>query len=125
DSRGSQSPGSGSYAQSSGSRQTRRQRFPTTHNSSRTGAANGSRSHSFDRHSFDRSETAMLISFERRPLTGFERWAEDRQPHCNDNDGPDHDNVGSMTDPDRDGTARVPSEPLHRPWHVPGIGMSL
>jgi hypothetical protein len=30
-----------------------------------------------------------------------------------------------MTDPDRDGTARVPSEPPHRPWHVPGIGMSL
>ena len=57
----------------------------------------------------------MLISFERRPLTGFERWAEDRQPHCNDNDGPDHDNVGSMTDPDRDGTARrLPSRHISR-----------
>jgi hypothetical protein len=52
----------------------------------------------------------MLISFERRPLTSFEKWAEDRKPHCNDNNGPDHDNVGSMTDPDRNGSASAPSE---------------
>jgi hypothetical protein len=67
----------------------------------------------------------MLISFERRPLTSFERWAEDRKPHCNDNNGPDHDNVGAMTDPDRDGSASAPSERPHQPWHVPGIGVSL
>jgi hypothetical protein len=72
----------------------------------------------------------MVTSFETRPLTGFERWAEDRKPHCNDNDDPDHDNVGSMMDPDRhgpdrDGTAGAPSERAHQPWHVPGIGISL
>ena len=57
----------------------------------------------------------MLISFERRPLTSFEKWAEDRKPHCNDNNGPDHDNVGSMTDPDRDGPATAPSEQPSQP----------
>ena len=67
----------------------------------------------------------MLISSETRALTGFERWATDRKQHCNDNDDPNHDNVGSMTDPDRDGSASAPSERPHQPWHVPGIGISL
>jgi hypothetical protein len=67
----------------------------------------------------------MFISLAKRHAAGFETWSNRRKPHGNDNDDPNHDNIGSMTDPDRDGTATAPSDQPHQPWHVPGIGASL
>jgi hypothetical protein len=66
----------------------------------------------------------MFISLERRHAKHCPKWPDPHKPRSNDNDDPDHDNIGSMTDPDRDGTATAPSEPP-QPWVVPGIGISL
>lgn len=67
----------------------------------------------------------MLIPFSRRHAMGFETWSNHRKPHSNDNDDPNRDNAASMIGPDRDGTATAPSEQLHQPWHVPGIGVAI
>jgi hypothetical protein len=67
----------------------------------------------------------MFISLEGSRATGFEKWPDARKPHSNDNDDPYHDNIGSMTDPDRDDTVTESSERPYQPWRVPGIGISL
>jgi hypothetical protein len=52
-------------------------------------------------------------------------WSDPDKPRRHDNDDAEHDNPGSMVDPDRDGSATAPREEPPLPWQIPGIGVSL